>query len=300
MLFRMKRALRRWRLDRAHGPVLRAPPLTPEPGGVLVVSQLRSMDLRGWLLAVQSFARQVPVAGVRVIDDGTLTAADHARLRAHAPFLEILPIAAIPVGDCPKGGTWERLLHILDLAAGRYVVQLDADILATGPLPEVTAAIAANRSFTLGTDPGLAIVSTAEAAAAVANDPIGATQVACERALATLPAALGTRYVRGSSGFAGFAPGGATRAGAEALSRAMRAALGPRWDEWGTEQVASNFLIANAPGGMLLPWPEYCCFYGGTPDARTRLFHFLGTWRFEGGVYARLGRAVARDLAAPR
>jgi hypothetical protein len=298
MLFRLKRAVRRWRLDRAHRGVLRAPPVATQAGGVLLVSQLRRMDLRGYLLAIQSFARQVPVAEVQVIDDGTLTPADHALLRAHVPEIAIVPIASIPVGECPKGGTWERLLHILDLSATRYVVQLDADVLVTGPLPEVTAAIAAGRSFTLGTDPGLHVVTTAEAAAAVANEPIGATQVACEQALAHLPPEVGTRYVRGSSGFAGFAPGAVTRGQAEALSRAMRAQLGQRWDEWGTEQVASNFLVANAPGGEVLPWPEYCCFYGGAPDARTRLFHFLGTWRFEGGVYARLGAEVAERIAA--
>jgi hypothetical protein len=298
MLFRTKRAFRRWRLDRAHRGVLRAPPVAARAGGVLVVSQLRRMDLRGYLLAIQSFAREIPVAAVQVIDDGTLTPGDHALLRAHVPDISIVPIASILVGACPQGGTWERLLHILDVSATRYVVQLDADILVTGPLPEVAAAIAGGRSFTLGTDPGLRIVSTAEAAAAVAGEPIGATQVACEQALAHIPPEVGTRYVRGSSGFAGFAPGAVTRAAAEALSRAMRAQLGRRWDEWGTEQVASNFLVANAPRGEVLPWPEYVCFYGGEPDPRTRLFHFLGTWRFEGGVYARLGREVAARIAA--
>ncbi|MCU0889501.1 MAG: hypothetical protein MUF65_02625 [Rubritepida sp.] len=297
MFFRLKRAASVWRLSRAIGRVRESAPLRPSGPGPLVISMLRGFDVPAYLLALKSFARQVPPGAVEVIDDGTLRPDDHALLRHHVEGLVITPVAAIGVGDCPKGGTWERLVHILDRSAGRYVVQLDADILTTGPLPEVAAAIAENRCFTLGTDPGLRIVSTAEAAAAVANEPIGATQVAAEQALGRLPAGIGTRYVRGSSGFAGFARAAVTRAQAEAFSRAMRADLGPRWDEWGTEQVASNFLVANAPGGALLPWPEYCCFYGTAPDPRTRLFHFLGTWRFVGGVYARRGREVAEALA---
>jgi hypothetical protein len=76
----------------------------------------------------------------------------------------------------------------------------------------------------------------------------------------------------------------------------MQAELGKRWEEWGTEQVASNFLVASSPGGFVLPWPKYCCFYDNEDVARSALIHFIGTWRFRGGVYARLGQRVAAEL----
>lgn len=296
MIFRLKRSFRRWRLERAIAGVLRAPPLETRAGGATLVTQLRRSDVVAYLLAAKGFARQVPVGAVRILDDGSLRPEDHALLRAQVPGADIRPIAGIDTGACPRGGTWERLVHITDFAADRYVVQLDADILVAGPIPEVVEAIAANRSFTLGTGPEFRVVTTAEAAAAVAAEPPGPTQVAAEQALADIPAAIGGRYVRGSSGFAGFARGAVSRDGLEAFSRAMQARLGPRWSEWGTEQVASNFLVASAPGGMVLPWPKYCCFYGGPADPASVLFHFIGEWRFDDGVYARLGRRVVEQL----
>ena len=83
--------------------------------------------------------------------------------------------------------------------------------------------------------------------------------------------------------------------GLRAFSDAMHAALGARWDEWGTEQVASNYAVANAgAAGSLVP-PTYV---NHTPEAAledARLVHFYGTHRFRGGRYLAAARAaVAR------
>ena len=40
----------------------------------------------------------------------------------------------------------------------------------------------------------------------------------------------------------------------------MTAELGSRWTEWGTEQVTSNYVVANSPEAMVLPYPKYACF----------------------------------------
>ena len=55
--------------------------------------------------------------------------------------------------------------------------------------------------------------------------------------------------------FAGFAPSGEGRRIAEAFSREATALLGAeRWAQWGSEQVTSNFVIANQPDPLLLPY----------------------------------------------
>jgi hypothetical protein len=249
-----------------------------------------------YLLAIKSFLRHVPAAAVTVLDDGSLTPADHELLRAHVGGLSIVPIAGVDTGPCPRGGCWERLLHILDLSASRYVVQLDSDVLTPAPVPEVVEAIAANRSFTLGSAAEFGIMTTAEAALAIAGRDPAETQFAAEFALPRIPPEIGRFYVRGSAGFAGFAKGASSRATAEAFSAAMTEQMGRRWEEWGTEQVASNFLVASSPGGLVLPWPKYCCFYDNEDIAESALLHFIGTWRFRGGVYARLGQRVAAEL----
>ncbi len=38
----------------------------------------------------------------------------------------------IPVGGCQRGGTWERLLYLLDRSETEYAIQLDADTLTVG------------------------------------------------------------------------------------------------------------------------------------------------------------------------
>ena len=40
----------------------------------------------------------------------------------------------------------------------------------------------------------------------------------------------------------------------------MEAILGTSWFEWGSEQVASNFVVANSPNPIVLPLPTYSCF----------------------------------------
>jgi hypothetical protein len=66
-----------------------------------------------------------------------------------------------------------------------------------------------------------------------------------------------------------------------------------KWSEWGSEQVASNFMVANAAGGYVLPFERYRYF---SPEEATEakaavLLHFIGTHRFAGGVYRDMSRA---------
>ena len=265
--------------------------------GLVLVSQVARRDLQMYLVAVKSALAALGPAQVVQLDDGSMGERDRALLAFHLPGSLCLPISAVDTGACPRGGTWERLCHILDRASDSYVVQLDADTLTCGDMDEVRACIAANRSFALGTRLGRAAVPACEAALAAAQ---GGTHVqfACERALASLPGAAALSYIRGSSGFAGFARGGFARARLEDFSRRMEAMLGERWREWGTEQVASNFAIANSPGAVVLPWPEHACFGPGIDASRARFLHFVGTHRFEGGVYGARSRDVLRALGA--
>jgi hypothetical protein len=279
--------------------ILRTPPIRPRPAPVAIVSMVRTEHLRMYLLAIKSFYRYLPGGAVIVLDDGSLTAADKALLRAHVGGLTITDLASLPTAPCPRGGCWERLLHILDLSADRYVVQLDSDVLAFGAIPDVLAAIAGNVAFTLNSGEGMGIETVEQAAARVAGYGSEHLQPWVERHLPALPPEAGGRlYVRGSAGFAGFARGGCTRQDAEAFSTAMQRMLGPRWAEWGSEQIASNYLVANAPGGQVLPWPTYACFDEALDPAQSSLLHFVGSWRFSRGVYADRARRVIGELGA--
>ena len=67
------------------------------------------------------------------------------------------------------------------------------------------------------------------------------------------------------------------------FSKAMQARHSMRWVEWGTEQITSNYLVANAHATTVLPFPSY-----GTPDVFRHdsiLTHFIGSMRFTSNKY---------------
>lgn len=298
MLGRLKKLLTvRGRAERAHrrlcAAVLDTPPLRIVDAPLRFLSMCCHRDVLPYLVAVKSLYRRIGEGRFIIVDDGTLTAEDRAVLSSHLGAPEFLDIAAIDTGVCPRGGTWERLLSIIDRLGDYYVIQADADTVAIGPLDEVVRCYRENRSFALGTTTGYDFTSLA-GAARQAQQWVGAgenhVQAEAEAAFDRLPDPDRRRYVRGSSGFAGFGRGAAARAEVEDFSRRMEALVGRRWSEWGTEQVTSNFVIANMPGSVVLPQPAYACYWGKGDGSDSVFLHFFGTFRFTGGVYASVTR----------
>ena len=136
--------------------------------------------------------------------------------------------------------------------------------------------------------------AAAQARAAVPNPHV---QAAIEQMLdqVAIPGRDALRYGRGCSGFAGFAPSGEGRALAELFSQQAQRLLGAdRWAEWGSEQVASNFVVANEARATLLPNARYFNYWNAGVRDDARFVHFIGTWRYHRGVY---GQATAAALA---
>lgn len=297
MFYRLRSNLNQRLFDLAAGGVRRTAPIEARPAPIRVVTMLGHGAVTMYLVAIKSLYRHLPGGEIVVLDDGSLTPADRALLQHHVRPLTILPIAGVPRAGCPRGGCWERLLHVADAARDSYVIQMDSDILTTGPVPEVVAAAEANIAFTLGAALENPIEPLEAAAVRVAHEGDWHTQLLAEKLLPGLPPGLGRFYVRGSAGFAGYQRGEAHRATVEAFSSAMEGMMRERWLEWGTEQVASNYLVANQPGAFVLPWPRYCCFYPEVDYARASLLHFIGSHRYQSGVYVRSARQVIRELS---
>jgi len=247
-----------------------------------------------YLIAVKSFALQIRPRAIYVLDDGSLGARDRATLAAHLPGHELQPIEAFRSPHCPHGGTWERLLAISDLVSRDYVVQLDADTLTLGPMPEVETCVRERRAFTIGTWDGQEPETMDErrtVALEHASRPGAHIQVIAEASLNVLRGFEHMQYIRGCSAFTGFPRGSFARTYVEELSSQMRDALGVRWSEWGTEQFMSNVIIANTTDPVVLPHPRYCdCTkWSGSGSV---FVHFIGKCRFAGNRYAR----AARDM----
>jgi hypothetical protein len=300
LLDRVLRKLREHRFLRACRGVLNTPPSRVRDDGVVIFSMIGTKVLLPYLVAAKSFQSRLGRGRFAILDDGTLTQADKALLAHHLGNPPVTPIGSVDTGPCPRGGTWERLLTILDLRRDSFVIQLDSDIVVLGPVPEVAAAIDAGISFTLRGEASAEVQPLAASAAYAAQhrDPGRQhVQSAIEQAMGevTIPDRPDLRYVRGCSGFAGFAPGQEGRGLAEAFSREAERLLGSdHWAEWGSEQVTSNFVIANEPKNMLLPYDRYLNFWNDPIAGDAGLVHFIGTYRYHRGAY----RAAARRAIA--
>ncbi|WP_419826524.1 hypothetical protein [Sphingomonas sp.] len=298
MIDRVARTLRELAHLRAARSVLRTTPIVPRADGVVIFSMIGHAVLLPYLVAVKSLHARLGRGRIAILDDGTLTPKDRRVLAHHLGDPEILAIADVATGACPTGGCWERLLTLLDLARQDYVIQLDSDTLTLSALPEVEAAIAGNRPFTLLGDPTAdanGVLSLPEFMAAYhpqgsGIDPSGPAHIqsSIEGNWDRFPDAAAWRYVRGSAGFAGFPRGGAGRDAAEAFSAAAAEVVGAqKWRRWGSEQVASNFLVANGAHPVLLPYARHLNYWNEAPPADAAFLHFVGTHRYSTGEYRR-------------
>ncbi len=288
--------LNKFRFGLAVKKILRTPPLATRPDGPVLLSMVHHRDLLPYLLAAKSFARFVAPCRVVVVADPSITAADRELLGRHIPGLTVRDAAEFHCPELPKGGTWERLTAIAEYAQENFVIQLDADTVATRPLPEVEQAIRENRAFLLGTEdvqqiqPGAEIAAWAKGRLS-GNDHV---QLVAESVLDRLPDPKRWKYVRACSGFAGFPRGKFGKEQLLEISREMGAALGTRWAEWGTEQFSSNLVLSCIEGARILPHPKYCAPHRA--DGETAFRHFIGYVRFTTPLYARLAGRIAGEL----
>lgn len=275
--------------------VLSTPPLVCDPNGPFFLTQLCRRDLIMYLAAVKTFSQSVRPSRVHALDDGSLTTEDRALVSAHIEGIVFLELKDYRSLHCPAGGCWERLLAVADLCQSRYVVQLDSDTITLGDISEVQDSIANEYSFVISVKDKQEIeympsaVATARGHLA-SGDGI---QPLSEASFDQLENHETMKYARGCAGFTGFAKGAVRREFIENISRQMYKAVGERWNEWGTEQVASNIAAANSPKARMLPHPKYCnCTR--IQEGVTQFIHFIGYCRFKSGLYSRqVANAVA-------
>lgn len=289
MLYRLRRAFQYRRYNRLVSAIEDTPPLTINDSPLRVVSMVSERDVRMFLVAAKVLYRRLGEGRFVLIIDRDLPQRERNRLqRALGGGADFLHLEELPVGRCQRGGTWERIVACLDLSAEHYVIQMDCDTLALGDIPEVREAVRANRAFTLCE--GIPLQTMAEAAAWVrAHVPAPRHVIdVAQAAFSRYPGADRLFYLRASSGFTGFARGGFRRADIEIFHATMEDLVGrDKWREWGTEQVASNFAVANSPDPMALPHPDYANVTASTNLADLRFGHFIGSYRFHKQILAR-------------
>lgn len=271
--------------------VLHTAPVVFKPNAPLIVSMVHHRDVLPYLAAIKSFVRYVPVSGVVVVADKSIDDNDRETFRKQMPGVIIRDASEFVREGIPSGGCWERLVAIANYAAANYVIQLDADTLTISEPWSVIHAIQNNFSFTLGTYDLQAKVNVLEVArwaqSHCTNNANPHIQLICESKLMTASNGDESKvYIRGCAGFAGFGIGSFSEDDVKTLSTRMNYALKELWSKWGTEQFASNYIVSNIDGSVVLPHPVYT-----TPNLinKTTVFiHFIGPLRYSGGKYLQL------------
>jgi hypothetical protein len=183
----------------------------------------------------------------------------------------------------------------LDHAENEYAIQVDCDTLTFGDdVHEVISCAENNIAFTLS-NAGRPIKSMVEASADAHATDSNYVGIIAERLFEKYPGAATTKYVRASSGFAGFSKGGFARSRIEEFHNNMENFLGQDWKKWGTEQCASNFAVANSPNAIPLPYPKYATFWPGLQRPNGFL-HFIGSYRYDDDYFAKHGQGVIEKL----
>jgi len=282
---RLSRDFFRWRYEVAVAKILETAPLSQGSLQFMLLSMVHQRDVLSYLAAVKSFSIYLNPIRIVVVCDPSISANDRQLLQYQIPHIELRHADEFVHPAIPRGGCWERLFAISEYNKDNYVVQLDADTLALHELTEVEIAINSKIGFVLGEEPNQQLVTFAQAAehAQVLLKPGAHIQTRSEAALPSLGLVATGMYVRGCAGFTGFPASNDMREKLIDFSTRMTKALDTDWQRWGTEQVTSNYLVANATGTRVLPFPKY-----GTPDQQNHeitFLHFIGSMRFTNNKY---------------
>ena len=286
----------KFRYLRAARSILETEQLAPGTLPFTIVSMVHKRDVISYLVAAKSFTRYANPRRVVVVCDPSVDDSDRILFKRHIPHVELRNAAEFVDSRLPTGGCWERLLAISHYVKTDYVIQLDADTVTVSFVPEVMEAIETQSGFVLGEKPDqkpMSLIETSEVANSLPYE-LRHIQDVAESKMALACARPEDLYIRGCAGFTGFPSSQEMNANIVAYSLAMQKLIGARWSTWGTEQVTSNYIVANSRNAKILPFPKYC-----TPDVRnndTAFLHFIGYCRFVNAKYERTSKRVIESL----
>src|SRR5579872_844777 len=132
MLDNFRGRLKKDRFNRLTRGILDTPPLDMADGPWAIISMVSNSDVPMYLLALKSLYRHLKRGKVTAIVDRDLPRESREILKHHVPGITLTDLEDIDTGICQRGGTWERLLYVLDHSRDEYTIQLDSDTLTFG------------------------------------------------------------------------------------------------------------------------------------------------------------------------
>ena len=242
MFYSIKDKINRFFFQKTCAKILTIAPLKMQKkSDTAVLTLLQHKDVFMFLVAAKSFARQIPIGSVYILNDGTLTSHDKTILSSHIEQVEFVELNEITNEHCPQGSCWERLLAIAERAKDQYIVQIDSDTVTLDAINEVAEHIKNNRSFVIATWDDQTIepmqTSSERIKKNVNPGPDAHVQMVAEQAFGRLPECQNLKYVRGCAGFSGFAKGSIDKHFIERISTEMETLIGNKWHDWGLSLI---------------------------------------------------------------
>jgi len=282
---------------------LESPPIDVVDANWSIISMVSNSDVQMYILSLKSFYTRIGCGKIIAIIDRDMPEELRTLLNQHIRGIRFVNLEDIDSGRCQRGGTWERLVYLLQHAQSEYAIQLDSDVLAFGDdLNEIVQCAKNNRAFTLNQNDH-EIRTMREYAQNAQGLNVKYVGIYVEKMFDRYPDCDQLLYVRASSGLAGFSLGGFSQERIEEFHETMREIVGDdTWRKWGTEQCASNFAVANSPEALVLPYPKYANFdpisvWHDKSNEENALLHFIGAYRYHGDYFAHKARSVIRELA---
>lgn len=298
MPYNLNRRLQVARFNMKTKKIFETPPIRIVSAPWSIVSMVGDNDVGMYILALKSFYKKLGSGNVTAIISKKMADSAVKQISDHFIGIELEFLEDIDVGPFQRGGTWERLIYIVQKSRGCYVLQLDCDTLTIGPdISEITNSIKINASYAYS-DSNRPVKTLSDAGYEATASTSNYVGTVLERSFCNWPDARSLKYCRGSSAITGFAVASCDVAKLEFFHSNMKKFLGDRCREWGTEQCASNFMIANSPNVSILPFPAYSTYPGLGTDKGVKMYHFLGSVRYRDGYYARTGIKIIQDLLA--
>ncbi|MFV0448238.1 MAG: hypothetical protein ACK5MF_07220 [Vibrio sp.] len=260
---------------------------------VTILSMVGHNAVSMYLVAIKSFMNQFGYGSIEVINDGSLTASDINLLQHHVPRLAISQAQEVNTYNCPSYISWKRLFRIVELVKTSYVIQLDSDIVVTGPMLEINSKVQKNSGFVIGSNQWSEPVDTEYLHAIIKQWTSKHVQPSAELHFKDLNFFKpNIKYLRGCAGFCGYPRQSFNENDIIQLSLEIEEKIGKdKWKQWGSEQVTTLCLISKSFESSVLPWPKYQNYRfpeTNEPQSSMALIHFIGTNRFTSSCYRTL------------
>jgi hypothetical protein len=123
LFYRLRRSLNYFKFYHQTKRLLDTPPIQQREAPFTIISMVAKHDAHLYILAVKSLYRRLGRGRIVMVSDG-VEPDSIALIRKHLGPVEVVPIETIDTGNCPRGGTWERLVYLIRRTEKEYMIQM--------------------------------------------------------------------------------------------------------------------------------------------------------------------------------